>query len=193
MVRRGIPNKKRPLIVICTEGGNNSLESQYLSTFSNRNFRFSFCTGNNTDVEGMYKNLCNHLKKEDIKHEDHCRIFLILDTDLSSERINQIKEIESKCKNKKIEIITSSPTFEIWFLMHFRNSNLTFESSEKVKKEYKKLREKTPNFKELLFSNQSKAIKFAKRIENNGDNNYYTKNPHSSFYKIIELIKSFSI
>ena len=141
------------------------MESQYLSTFSNRNFRFSFCTGNNTDVEGMYKNLCNHLKKEDIKHEDNCRIFLILDTDLSSERINQIKEIESKCKNKKIEIITSSPTFEIWFLMHFRNSNLTFESSEKVKKEYKKLREKTPNFKELLFSNQSKAIKFAKRIE----------------------------
>ena len=113
--------------------------------------------------------------------------------DLSSERINQIKEIESKCKNKKIEIITSSPTFEIWFLMHFRNSNLTFESSEKVKKEYKKLREKTPNFKELLFSNQSKAIKFAKRIENNSDNDYYTKNPHSSFYKIIELIKSFSI
>ena len=126
--------KKKPLLVICTEGGNNSLEAQYLKTFQSRNFRFSFCSGNNTDVDGMYRNLCNHIKNEDIKNEDTCRIFLILDTDLSNERINKIKCIEAKCKKKNIEIITSAPTFEIWLLMHFKQNKLTFQSSEKVKK-----------------------------------------------------------
>ena len=193
MVRASKKIKKRPLIVICTEGGQNSLESQYLSEFKNRNFRLIPCTGNNTDVEGMYKNLCNHIKNEDIKNEDNCRIFLILDTDLSIERINKIKSIEAKCKKKNIEIITSSPTFEIWLLMHFKQEKLTFDSSAKVKKEYSKIREKRKDFKETLKANQDLAIEFAKKIENESkeSNEYLSKNPHSSIYKIVELIKGY--
>lgn len=104
-------HKKKPLIVICSEGGKKSSEYYYFRNYTNRNLRIQFSTGNSTDPKGMLDDLLKYMHNEDIASEDNCRVFLVLDTDLSEKRINEIREIKQKCIDNNIEIITSAPYF----------------------------------------------------------------------------------
>lgn len=136
MARRQIKqNKRKPLVVICSEGGKKSSEYYYFRNYASRDLRIQFSTGNSTDPKGMLEDLLKYIRNEDISSEDECKIFLVLDTDLDNKRINEIKEIEQQCNDNNIEIITSAPTFEIWYIMHYRNNRLKFLSSKDVKKE----------------------------------------------------------
>lgn len=82
----------------------------------------------------MLEDLINYINNEDIKSEDECKIFLVIDTDLNENRIKKIEEIIPKCQKYNIEVITSAPTFEIWYLMHYRKNKLKFSTSQDVKK-----------------------------------------------------------
>ena len=194
MARRVKHLKKKPLVLICAEGGVNSTEFKYLRRFSSRDLRIKCCSGNDTDVNGMVTNLIKYIDKEDIKNEDNCRIFLMIDTDLSKERIKQIQSIEKLCKKHNIEIITSSPTLEIWFLLHFRKDKLNFANSLSVKSDLNKVKSKYGLLNEDLFftfllDNYTCAIENAKSlmVVENKDSIYFS-NPHTMVYKIIEAI-----
>ena len=190
---------KKPLIVICSEGGKKSSEYYYFRNFANRNLRIQFSTGNNTDPKGMLEDLLKYIHNEDIASEDCCKIYLVLDTDLNKNRINEIKEISKKCIENNIEIITSSPTFEIWFLMHYRNDSLKFSTSQAVKKELQNL---NGNYKETInmykyikgYTNNAKivACNIEKRINKNNED-LLSSNPHTCIYKIINTIEEFDI
>ena len=95
-------NKKKPLIVICSEGGKKSSEYYYFRNYSNRNLRIQFSTGNSTDPKGMLEDLLKYINNEDIKSEENCKIFLVLDTDLNKNRIKEIIDslVESKGVSK---------------------------------------------------------------------------------------------
>lgn len=103
-------NVKKPVIVICSEGGKKSTEYLYFRNFASRNLRIQFSTGNSTDPKGMLNDLLKYINNEDIKNEDFYKIFLVLDTDLDERRINEIKLIKKECDKHNIEIITSAPT-----------------------------------------------------------------------------------
>lgn len=77
MARRQIKKiKKKPLIVICSEGGKKTSEYYYFRNFSIRDLRIQFSTGNNTDPKGnMLADLLKYIDNEDIKSEDMVRIF----------------------------------------------------------------------------------------------------------------------
>ena len=190
-------NKKRPLIVICSEGGKKSSEYYYFRNFSSRDLRIQFSTGNSTDPKGMLNDLLNYIVNEDIKSEENCKIFLVLDTDLNKTRINEIKEIEEKCNKNNIEIITSSPTFEIWYLMHYRSNKLNFLSSKEVKKELAIINngyEESMDMYKLIYNLTDKAKTKAKSIEQSVINNkeeLLKTNPHTSIYKILDAIDKF--
>lgn len=191
-------NIRKPLIVICSEGGKKSSEYFYFRNYSSRDLRIQFSTGNNTDPTGMLEDLIKYIHNEDIKSEDNVKIFLVLDTDLSEKQISGIREIESKCKENNIEIITSAPTFEIWFLMHFRNNKLKFLTSKDVKRElekingiysetmdmYNKIKNQTDNARSTAQSIEQQIIK------DGGD--LLKSNPHSSVYKILDVIDEFN-
>lgn len=142
MARRYVAPKKnkRPIIIIGSEGEGRNTEKCYFGNFSKNGLRIKFSTGGSTDPKGMVDDLINYMHNIDAKSEDYIRTFLVLDTDLSEKRISEIKEIEQKCKDNNIEIITSAPTFEIWFLMHFRNNKLKFLTSKDVKRELEKVK-----------------------------------------------------
>ncbi len=53
--------------------------------------RIQFSSGNSTDPEGMLEDLITYINNEDVKSEDECKIFLVIDTDLNEKRINKIK------------------------------------------------------------------------------------------------------
>ena len=198
MARRHDRINKRPLIVICSEGGKKSSEYYYFRNFSNRDLRIQFSTGNSTDPKGMLDDLLHYIQNEDIKSEDNVRIFLVLDTDLNDNRISEIKKIETKCVENHIEIITSSPTFEIWYLLHYRNNKLKFNTSQDVKKELEKIngtyQEKMNMFK-IINNNTTIARVNAKYLEQqvmNNQEDLLKSNPHTSIYKILDAIDTFN-
>lgn len=199
MARRQLrQSKKKPLIVICSEGGKKSSEYYYFRNHTNRDLRIQFSTGNSTDPKGMLDDLLKYIRNEDIVSEDNCRIFLVLDTDLDERRISEIKEIEQECIDNNIEIVTSAPTFEIWYLMHYRNNRLKFQTSKEVKRElqningtytesmdmYKIIKDSTDNAR-------STAQSFEQQIIRNKED-LLSSNPHTSIYKILDVIDEFN-
>lgn len=191
-------HKKKPLIVICSEGGKKSSEYYYFRNYTNRNLRIQFSTGNSTDPKGMLDDLLKYMHNEDIASEDNCRVFLVLDTDLSEKRINEIREIKQKCIDNNIEIITSAPTFEIWYIMHYRNNNLKFKASKDVKKELEKINgtytesmDMYKIIKDSTFNTRNVAQSFEiQGIKNRED--ILVLNPHTSIYKILNAIDEFN-
>ena len=199
MARRQLrQSKKKPLIVICSEGGKKSSEYYYFRNHTNRDLRIQFSTGNSTDPKGMLDDLLKYIRNEDIASEDNCRIFLVLDTDLDERRISEIKEIEQECIDNNIEIVTSAPTFEIWYLMHYRNNRLKFQTSKEVKRELQNLNstytESMDMYKIIKDSTdnaRSTAQSLEQQIIRNKDD-LLSSNPHTSIYKILDAIDEFN-
>lgn len=191
-------HKKKPLIVICSEGGKKSSEYYYFRNYTNRNLRIQFSTGNSTDPKGMLDDLLKYMHNEDIASEDNCRVFLVLDTDLNEKRINEIREIKQKCIDNNIEIITSAPTFEIWYIMHYRNNNLKFKSSKDVKKELEKINgtyTESMDMYKIIKDSTCNARNVAQSFEIQGIKNredILVLNPHTSIYKILNAIDEFN-
>ena len=199
MARRQLRhNKKKPLIVICSEGGKKSSEYYYFRNHSNRDLRIQFSTGNSTDPKGMLVDLLKYIHNEDIASEDNCRIFLVLDTDLDQKRISEIKEIELECIRHNIEIVTSAPTFEIWYVMHYRNNGLKFQTSKEVKRELEKINgtyTESMDMYKIIKDSTDKARCTAQSLEqqiirNNED--LLNSNPHTSIFKILDAIDEFN-
>ena len=195
--RKIVSKKKKPLIVICTEGGKKSSEYLYFRHFASRDLRIQFSSGNSTDPEGMLEDLINYINNEDIKSEDECKIFLVIDTDLNENRIKKIEEIIPKCQKYNIEIITSAPTFEIWYLMHYRKNKLKFSTSQDVKKElekingiYKENMDMYQSIIEMLEEAKKTALNIDQKIINDNEDLFRT-NPHTSIYKIIVAIEEY--
>lgn len=198
MARKVIKHNKKPLIVMCSEGGKKSSEYYYFRNYTNRNIRIQFSTGNSTDPKGMLEDLLKYMHNEDIASEDNCKIFLVLDTDLNEKRISEIKEIRQRCIDNNIEIITSAPTFEIWHLMHYRSNKLKFQTSKEVKRELQNLNgtytESMDMYKIIKdFTNNARNISesFEKKIIKNNED-LLKANPHSSIYKILDAIDEYN-
>ncbi len=196
MARKQISKKRNPLIVICTEGGNKT-EEIYFKNFRERNLRIQFSTGNSTDPEGMLEDLLKYIENEDIKSEDECTIFLVIDTDLSPKRIEKIKKIKPICDRNNIILITSSPTFEIWYLMHYDKNVKVFTSSLEVKKSMLKHIPKyteSMNIFPKIIDKLDKAYSTSKKIESRAakeNEDIINVNPHTDVYKIIDKINEY--
>lgn len=192
MGRRTRLRKTNPLILIKYEGGK-SAENVYFSNFSERNCRIRFASGNSTDIESMFEELKKYMINNDISAEDGNKIFLMIDTDLDEDKIKVIKKIEPDCKKLGIKIITSAPTFEVWYLLHFRNNDLKFNNSKEAKKAVEDLipgYKETMNVYEKIRNNTKIAVENAKKIEKQFKiDNRYNFDPHSYVYEIIDSIE----
>lgn len=146
----------------------------------------------------MLEDLLKYIHNEDIASEDNCRIFLVLDTDLDKKRISEIKEIEQRCIDNNIEIVTSAPTFEIWYVMHYRNNRLKFQTSKEVKRELQNLNgtyTESLDMYKVIKGSTKKAISTAQSLEQQlirNNENLLSSNPHTSIYKIINAIEEFN-
>lgn len=199
MARRQLKRiKKKPLIVICSEGGKKSSEYYYFRNFTSRDLRIQFSTGNSTDPKGMLEDLIKYIHNEDIVSEDNCKIFLVLDTDLSEKRISEINEIKQKCIENNIEIVTSAPTFEIWYLMHYRENRLKFQASRDVKKELQNINgvyTESMDMYKIIKNLTNNARSTAKSLEQQiikDNEDLLSSNPHTSIYKILDAIDEFN-
>ena len=134
---------------------------------------------------------------EDIKKEYGDKMYLLIDTDINQNKQEQINEAKDICKQNDIELITSTPTFEYWYLLHYGYTSKNYQSSKQVKNEMKLI---IPNYSEsmniypIIENKTDIAIANAKKIEKYHEENGQKidsedANPHTSAYKVIEEIK----
>ena len=186
--------ERAPIILIKGEG---ITESNYLKSFNERNvINIRKATGNKTDPEGMLDELIEYMQEEAISPRDFGdKVFLLVDVDLSDIQVDHIMKILDKCKKNDVELITSNPTFEIWFLMYSKKSDLVFKDSKSVKEALKKIiKGYTPgnitNEKDIP-GNRKDAINYALSIDAKlGKYKEKIKhNPHCDMYKFFECIE----
>lgn len=196
--KRNKGNKNRNSVIAIKCEGKNKSEKTYLENYKSRDCIIKFATGNHTDPVGMANDLVKYMQVQDISIEYGDKIYLLIDTDKKQNKQKQIDEAKRICDDNGIELITSTPTFEYWYMLHFGYTTTKYGSSQEVKNEIKK---KIKGYEEnmdvypIIKSETGIAIRNAKRVEkyqkeNDKKIDSEEANPHTSIYRVIEeLIK----
>lgn len=196
--KRNKGNKNRNSVIAIKCEGKNKSEKTYLENYKSRDCIIKFATGNHTDPVGMANDLVKYMQVQDISIEYGDKIYLLIDTDKKQNKQKQIDEAKRICDDNGIELITSTPTFEYWYMLHFGYTTTKYGSSQEVKNEIKK---KIKGYEEnmdvypIIKSETDIAIRNAKRVEkyqkeNDKKIDSEEANPHTSIYRVIEeLIK----
>lgn len=196
--KRNKGNKNRNSVIAIKCEGKNKSEKTYLENYKSRDCIIKFATGNHTDPVGMANDLVKYMQVQDISIEYGDKIYLLIDTDKKQNKQKQIDEAKRICDDNGIELITSTPTFEYWYMLHFGYTTTKYGSSQEVKNEIKK---KIKGYEEnmdvypIIKSGTDIAIRNAKRVEkyqkeNDKKIDSEEANPHTSIYRVIEeLIK----
>ena len=194
--KRNKGNKDRnPFVIIGCEGNkkNNQTEKNYIMNYNSRRCIIRFSNGNSTDPVGIVRDLLNYARNE-TGIEEGDKLYAIFDTDTNPEKQEQIDKAKKLANKNGVEIITSTPAFEVWFLLHFLYTTKTYTSSESLLKDLKRHIDgysKNENIFPKIRKNTEKAIDAAKKLEqyhiDNGqalDN--VDCNPYTAAYKVIE-------
>ncbi len=153
MARREIGIKKRgtnrrklkPVYLIITEGKNKT-EVMYLSHFQDQEKSYSIRfvkAGYKTDADSLYKALIDKWDELDLSAKKGDRGFVVLDIDNDSLKAKKVSDLAKGNTNTAVRFIVSNPTFEVWFLLHFKYSTKVFKDGNAVIKE---LRRFIPNY-----------------------------------------------
>ena len=197
---RGKVIKKRNPIIFVNAEGVNKTETNYLKKFSNRALKIVLSSDHSTDPETMVKKLAEDMKKYDFNAEYGDKSYCLIDSDVNVYKDVQISKADSFAKRKSIELIVSSPCFEIWYICHFHCCSMKqYNSSSEVQQDllecmpsYKK---NSDNLYEILYEKTNIATKNAKKMEQdllkNGFRLHTVKfMPSTEVYRIIEYINA---
>lgn len=199
-VTKGKPTRERKKIIVVGSEGKNKTEELYLRYMerTQTKYHFVFATGNDTDPIRLVRSIAKKIKEEDLSFKDGDLAYCLFDLDLDKTKEPQMITAKSTAVQKNIQLITSNPCFEVWYIEHFGYTTKPFNSSAEVIRELKKYipnyNKNTSNYDEL-FPLTKDAIKNCKRLEDHHQkNNYGTtseySNPHTDVYKLIELLLS---
>ena len=195
--KRNRENRKRKSFIVIACEGKNKTETIYFNNYCSKKCIIKFSTGIHTNPLGMVNDLIKYMKNEDISKENGDKVYLLIDTDVNENKNDQIEKVKQICDANGIELITSTPTFEVWYLLHFGYMTKVFQSSKQVKQ---KLQEKINDYTEnlnvypIISKKTEKAIQNAKKLEKfhlQDEKTLYLdeSNPYTSVYKIIEEIE----
>lgn len=187
---------RNPIVVIACEGKNKT-EETYFKNYNSRKCIIRFSKGNSTDPVGIVNDLLKFVNTE-IGKEPNDKYYAVFDTDVNKNNQSQIDKAKELAEKNGVEIVTSTPTFEFWYLLHFTYTTKIYNSSEEVVDELKtKINGYTKNMNVFPFikTNTVDAIINAKNVEkyhlNLGqaiDNENCI--PYTGAYKVVEeLIK----
>ena len=112
-------------------------------------YHFVFAAGNDTDPVRLVRNIANKIKEEDLSFKDGVLAYCLFDLDLDKTKEPQMITAKSAAVKKNIQLITSNPCFEVWFIEHFRYTTKPFNSSTEVIRELKKY---IPNYSKNMLN-----------------------------------------
>lgn len=188
--------KQKSKILIAAEGKNKT-EKTYFSNFEDgkKSYNITYARGNNTDPLKLVKMLIKEIDELKLDLQDDDVAYCIFDTDVDPNKNKIIEEAIQLAKKNNIKIITSSPCFELWFLLHYDYTTANMDSEEVIKrlKEYYPKYEKNINIYPDIIKEIDLAIDCAKKIEkyqidNNRRIGTVEANPNTEVYKIVEYL-----
>jgi len=182
-----IPCKR---ILIAVEGKNKT-EKTYFNNFSNRSQVIKFCSGNETDITGIFNNLIKYMEKNEISDVNGDFIYLVVDLDNDHKKYAEIQKINKKAQKSGIKLIYSNSCFEVWFLLHFQQFTANMSSYETIKALDKFLPnyQKNKDFFPLLIDKTADAIDNAKKACQNIVDNKPFNQTITLVFEIIENIQ----
>ena len=190
-----VTRERKKIIVIGTEGQNKT-EVLYFRELEKKQNRYHciFAQGNETDPVKIVRNTARRVKEEELSFKEGDMAISVFDLDLDEAKYLQLQEAKAVAGKKNIQIITSNPCFEVWYLEHFGFSTKPFSSSSAAVKELEK---KLPGYQknncdfELLYPKTKDAINNCERLDKyHTDNSDVTEmaNPRTDMYKVIKDI-----
>ena len=192
---RKIRNVKKTILIGAE--GKNKTESTYFSNFNDRNsdYRIIMANGNSTDPVRMVDDIIKTMKQRDINTKYGDLIYCVLDVDDSKEKALQISKAIKLASKHNIEIITSNPCFEDWFLCHFTYTTKHFSNNEIIQeiKKYISKYSKGLNVYELIKDKTEIAIVNAKKqsdYHKNLEIDTSLANPSTMVFKIVEALQN---
>lgn len=188
--------KPKTKILIAVEGKNKT-EKNYFNNFENgqRPYNISYARGTNTDPLNLVTMLIKEIKELGLNLQNGDMAYCVFDTDTNQEKNIIINKAIELAKKNRIIVITSSPCFEIWFLLHYIYTTASMSNDDVIKalkKHYSKY-EKNINIYPYIKENLNEAILRSKRLEQYHLNNNHTignveANPNTEVYKVIEYL-----
>ena len=186
--------KPKNTILIALEGKNKT-EKIYFNNFDDGKKPYSilFAKGSFTDPVNLVKILISEINKIglDLSYKD--KAYCVFDTDTNKEKDKLIKEAKQLAKENNIEIITSTPSFELWFLMHYEYTTASFTNKSLLNRlqKHNKKYEKNYNIYCEINNKTNKAVERAKKlinyqIENGKPVGTVDANPSTEVYKVVE-------
>lgn len=204
--RGGYERKKRnsrsrvrnPLIVMKAEG-HNKTEKIYFQDFGKSIGRkIEFAPGSRTDPPGMVAELKEYMSEVEFDKDLGDVAYCLIDSDENPEKDRQIAEADKQAVSSGINVIVSSPCFEIWFICHYCFPP-RYSSNSAVLSD---LRDEVPGYEKStsgMFERTREflpnAVSNAKHLEDNCIEYGYQHHtsafsPSTEVYKIVEKMKN---
>ena len=201
-VDRKPKNKKIKKVVLIAVEGNNKTEKLYFKHFDDgkKSYVIKIAQGNYTDPLNLISSLANEIKKMGLDLKSGDKAYCVFDVDINNSKDVVMDRARKVAYKHGIELITSAPCFEIWFLLHFHYTTSYLDNREVVKKlkefyvKYKKNTDIFPIILEYLANAISNAKKLeAYQLKNAKVIGSVSCNPNTEVYKIIEYLQNWSI
>ncbi len=193
--KRGVMNRQQKSLILFGLEGKNKTEKNYFSNFQQIRGKFiiRWASGNATDPVGIVENIKRDILKKSLKEGD--RAFAVFDMDIDPLKEAAVEKARNLAKGQNIELITSNPCFEVWFVLHFEDSTASYNSSKDV---INKLRTYITGYKksddvfEVLQGRMKDAILRAKKLRAYHKDNKTCKlseqNPVTGVDQVVELL-----
>lgn len=193
---RGVVKRTRRKMIVVGLEGNNVTESIYLSQFNRllRNYTIIQARGNYTDPVGIVRSAITTVDKEELVFEEGDLAYCMIDRDFSNAQKKKLCNAIEIGKKNHIDVLISNPTFEIWYLLHFRYSTKEYSSNNEVLME---LRKYIPDYSKnkdifpLLIDKTNDAIENANKLVKYHDSDQVElidRMPGTDVYKLVDIL-----
>lgn len=160
--------KRKPVYFVFCEGASNKTETTYLSHFKKTCSEYSLIvkSTNHSDPKTMLDFAVSYSVSHGFKKSNDDQIFLLCDVDTCQKRRCLMNmEILKRAEKKNAMILFSNPSFEIWFLNHFKYHSKNYRDQDELIRELKKYLPDYEKNKDIYFflPDIGKAIENSKR------------------------------
>lgn len=193
--RNSYHRKRKSIVLLATEGKNKT-ETLYFKSIPDPEHVIRFAPGNYTDPINMVHAIKKEYEDLGLDEEWGDAAFCLVDSDINPVKDRQLEKADAEAE-KRINIVVSSPCFEVWYLCHFIASTRQHASSNDVlialKQYIPKYRKEMPDIWEIIGDKTETAIQNAKMLEQQCLKKGLKQHtvafmPSTEIYRIIEFL-----
>jgi len=193
---RGRTRRERRRYLLIAAEGRNKTERLYIESLikNQKVYAVHFTAGSETDAPQLVQSAI-HARERMPDWSEGDAVFVLSDMDTEEYKKAKAEEAIRIADKSEIELLLSTPCFEIWYLLHFRYSTRQYSSSAEAVDElrkYVKDYQKNSDIAEMLKPLQAEAIARAKKAEKyheTAGRKRWERNSGTEVYHLVELLK----